>query len=123
MSIQKTKDVTINDREFRIGLVSARTGDWILTRMLSRTSSDFETYSKIQDLLLGTCSIYKTVQDGTRVPMKLYEDGRWLIRDEDLEYDTDTIHALCDAVLGFNFDPFFEKLKARAAAQIQATPQ
>ena len=106
------KDVTINGQEFRIDLLPADIGSWAVHQMSAgRASSDFDVYQKLQGLILGRCSIYKGGEEA-RVPMKIYDSGRWLV--PDLQYDLDTINSLYMEALAFNFDPFFEKAKAKS---------
>jgi hypothetical protein len=110
---QTFKDVTINGREFRIDLLPADIGSWAVHQMSSgRAASDFEVYQKLQGFILGRCSIYKGGEE-TRVPMKIYDSGRWLV--PDLQYDLDTVNSLYMEALAFNFDPFFERAKAKSA--------
>ncbi len=126
MAIQKSKDVQINGITFRVGLLSALVGDWLITQLLTKRFTDAEVYRKSQDHLLGVCSVYVEKEEA-RVPMRIYDNGRWLVAAQypDLEYDVDTVHQLCQEALDFNIGPFFEKLKARASAleQTSATLQ
>ncbi len=113
MPLEKYKDFSLNGKDFRLGLVSALKGDWIISQLLSRKISDEAVYERVQNHILGACSIY-VERDGKRIPLKLFENGRWLVSADfsDLEYDFETVHALISEGLEFNFRPFFEKLKS-----------
>ena len=113
MQPEKTKDVTINGRMFRIGLMSPLKGDWIITQMGMKTYGDPENYSRVQDAVLGVCSILKDA-NGERIPMAVYAkspDGVPRILDPDLATDLDSIQQLIEVGLDFNFRPFFERKK------------
>ena len=121
MAIEKFRDVTINGRDYRVGLVTALVGDWISRNLRRGMTMGEDTYAKIQGYLLSTCSIYQEAQaTGARVPMKLYDNGRWLNPSLDLEYDLDTVNRLCEECLSFNFDDFFKKKIAEESARAQA---
>ncbi|HJX53164.1 MAG TPA: hypothetical protein VJ801_10400 [Polyangia bacterium] len=119
MSLDKTKDVTINGINFRIGRVPVRLADWIITQMLTKTFSEEKTYAVIQGHLLGACSVNIDQGDGTTIPLKIFDGGRWLVLKQfpDLEYDADMLHQLIDEALDFNVGPFFERLRRRSSAE------
>ena len=126
---EKTKDVTINGVNFRIGLVSALIGDWIINQMMAKTATDEKVYSRIQAHLLGVCSLLVGTPDGEPMPMKVFAEGRWLVLKQcpEMEYDSDLLHDLMNEVEAFNFGPFLQKLgsrlEAERLAQIQAITQ
>lgn len=124
MARDKFKDLTISGINFRIGLLSALDGDWLITQMLTRRFADAEVYRKAQTYLLGACSVY-VEKDGSQIPMKIFDGGRWLVLAQfpDLEYDADTVHQLIDAALEFNVGPFFERWKAQLSDPTPATSQ
>lgn len=130
MAIEKFKDVTINGVDYRVGLVTALVGDWIARQLpLGMKNLTPETWTKIQYHLLETCSWYKVAPDGTRGPMKIFSNGKWLVPSLDLEYDKATVNALCERALEFNFDDFFKakfaevEAAAKAEAQTSGTTQ
>jgi hypothetical protein len=117
--MQKFKDVTINGREYRVGLVTALVGNWIIESGFQH-AKDPAIYERVQSHLFSACSVYRE-KDGAKVPMKLFAEGRWLVPDLDIEYDLDTVQQLFKAAFDFNFDPFFAKLAAaREAARLAA---
>jgi hypothetical protein len=122
--MEKFKDVTINGVDFRVGLVSALVGDWIITQLTTKRFTDEAVYRSVQTHLLGACSVY-IEKDGGRIPLKIFDNGRWLVSAQfpDLESDADTVHQLVDAALDLNVSPFFDKLKARTPDLIPATVQ
>jgi hypothetical protein len=122
--MEKFKDVTINGVDFRVGLVSALVGDWIITQLTTKTFTDEAIYRSVQAHLLGACSVY-IEKDGGRIPLKIFNNGRWLVAAQfpDLESDADTVHQLFEAALDLNVSPFFDKLKARNPDLTQATVQ
>jgi hypothetical protein len=112
MSFTKIKDVTINGRTYAVGLVNALNGDWIVTKLGLQKYDDPDAFRKIQELLLSEVSIYRDPPNGgPPIPQKIFAAGRFLVPDLDLEYDTDTVHQICQAALEFNVGPFFERLK------------
>lgn len=115
MPIQRTKEVTINDKRFILGLVTARIGHWITVQMAEHKYSDLATYNQIQSFLFEPCQIY---QGEPPMPMRLFDGGRFLI--PDMEYDLDTLDLLYEECLKFNFTPFFEKREAALKAKKQA---
>ena len=116
----KFKDIIVGTTEYRIGLVPADVGNWIVLQMTGGKASDFDTFKKIQTFLLERCSVYRG-GDGARVPVKVYEAGRWLVPDLDLEYDLNALNSIITEALTFNFDPFFERLKKEEAAAETST--
>jgi hypothetical protein len=98
------------EREFRIGLVTASVGNWIVLQLTGGKAAEIEVLTKIQHYLFNLISWYKD-QEGARVPLRIYDDGRWLVPELDLEYDLDTVNTLYGEALAFNFDPFFERQK------------
>ena len=126
---EKTKDVTINGINFRIGLVSALVGDWIINQTMAKNTTDEKVYSRIQSHLLGACSLLCGTPDGDQMPMKVFAEGRWLVLKQcpELEYDSDLLHDLLNEVEAFNFGPFLQKfasrLEAERLAKIQAITQ
>ncbi len=121
MPIEKFKDITVNGRDFRVGLVSALIGDWIVSQVGLKKYGDPEVYQKVQYHLLETCSAY-IEKGGARVPMKIFSNGRWLVPDLDLEYDLQAVHDICAAALEFNVGPFFKKLMAEGKTADPALP-
>ena len=119
---KKYQDVTIGDRKFRIGLVKAIKGEWIVTQMNAGRSGQMEVFAAIQSELLNVCSILVDA-GGTLVPKSIWADGRWLDESLGLEYDLETVHDLFDAALKFNFDPFFESLKKKGEEALQMESQ
>jgi len=109
MPLEKFKDVEIGGLKFRIGLVTALVGDWIENQMLTKRFLDEAVYQSIQNRLLGLCSIFA---GDDAPPLRIFDNGRWLVAASypDLPYDTETVHALIDAALEFNFGPFLKKL-------------
>jgi hypothetical protein len=115
MPLEKFKDVTINGRDFRIGLVTALTGNWIMQVALAEYSNP-EVYARVQNHLFGVCSVYSET-GGVRLPMKIYESGRWLVPDLNLEFDTDTVEQLFNVAFDFNLGPTLQRrLRERLAA-------
>jgi hypothetical protein len=112
---ERFKDFTLNERTYRLGLVPADIGNWIITQITTGQSAKFENFSKIQAFLFERISVYKGEGDA-RLPLKIYDGGRWLVPDLDLEYDTDTISSLFEAAMEFNFDPFFQRLQKTLSA-------
>ncbi len=116
------KDVTINGREFRISAVPALDGTWIIAQMGLRAYGDPEVYRRIQDCLFGAISVLRDV-GGERVPMKIYEGGRWLVPDLELEYDLVAVQELYTEALEFNVGPFFTRMGFASASTTPATNQ
>lgn len=118
MAIDKFKDVLINGREFRIGLVTADIGNWIIHQITAGNSGDIGVYEKIKRYLLCACSYYQPMPDGSKSPMRiLNEEGRWLVPDLDLDYDLDSFYHIYEEALDFNFTPFLKKLVERAESK------
>ena len=113
---EKFKDVTVGGRDYRIGLVTASVGNWIVLQLTGGKAAEIEVFTKIQHYLFDLISVYKGDQAGTRLPIRIYDDGQWLVPDLDLEYDLDTVNTLYGEALAFNFDPFFERQKKLADA-------
>jgi len=113
MAIERFKDITINGRDFQVGLVTAHVGNWIVLQLAGGKASDFDTFTKIQNFLMSVCSAY-VEKNGERFALKLFSDGKWCV--PDIEYDLDTVNALYKEALAFNFDPFFEKLMKEPTA-------
>ena len=107
MAIERFKDITINGRDFQVGLVTAHVGNWIVLQLAAGKASDFDTFTRIQNFLMSVCSSY-VERNGERFALKLFADGKWMV--PDLEYDLDTVNGIYKEALAFNFDPFFEKL-------------
>jgi len=120
MPRDKYKDIEINGYKFRIGLVSALVGDWIVTQMMSHNFTDEAVYERAQNHLLGACSIY--LKDDAP-PLKIFDGGRWLVSANfpDLEYDTEVVHMLLNEALEFTTGPFFRRLKKELDA-LKPTP-
>lgn len=112
--MDKFKDVTIEGREYRIELIPALTGNWIVNSLLASRTNE-AIFASIQAHCFDVCSWLKTTPDGMKVPMKLFDKpNRWRL--PDMEDDFASVTALYDAVLDFNFSPFFEKLAAKLQA-------
>ena len=127
MAIERYKDVTVEGREFRIGLVNAKVGAWCGLQLAAGKVTDEDVYEKIRTYLFNEISVYVD-KGGERVPMRIYDNGRWL--NPEFEYDLLMVDGLFWACLGFNFDPFLAKLRKEAAdkkaaseAAIQDTTQ
>lgn len=113
MPIERYKNVTIGEREFRVGLLSAAKGSWVITQMVSGRATEFDVHQKIQDFLFSECFIVKHA-DADPIAIRIYGAGRWLVPDLELEYDLDTVTELEAAAFEFNFGPFLRKLQAQA---------
>jgi hypothetical protein len=113
MAVDRYKDVIVGGTKFRVGLVTALIGDWIVNQMLAHKHSDMDIYRKIQDYLFQECSVYQDV-NGVPIPKLIYQGGRWLVPELDLEYDLLKMRDLMSEALDFNVGPFFERLKAAA---------
>lgn len=110
MPKDRFKDFTLKDQTYRLGLVPADIGNWVITQITTGKSADFETFQKIQAFLFERISVYKGEGD-THLPLKIFDGGRWLVPDLDLEFDTDAVSSLFEAAMEFNFDPFFQRLQ------------
>lgn len=112
MSRETSRDVTINGLRFRIGLVSALAGDWIINQFLLRKYADEVTYKRVQTHLLGVVSLY-TGDDPNLPPLKIYDGERCLVAAKfpEVATDPDLIHQLMDAALDLNFASFFARMK------------
>ena len=118
MALERFKDVSINGRDFRLGLVPAHIGSWVLVQVMTGKSTDLEVYQKIQGFLFAECSLLIS-KDEAVIPMKVFADGRFI--NPDLQYDTDTAMGLYKEAFAFNFDPFFEKLNSKTPETDQTT--
>lgn len=117
MPIERYKDVTIEGRAFRIGLVTASVGTWCCLQMASGKAGGEEVYEKIKSYLLSEVSVYRE-KDGQRIPMKVWDGTRWM--DPAFEYDLELVYQVYNAALGHNFDIFFKKRAAEAEAERRA---
>jgi hypothetical protein len=116
--IERYKDITIGDRTYQVGLVTALTGDWIArTLRLGLKNISEANYQKIQTYLLEQCSVYEEAPNGVRLPMKIFQGGRWMNPKLSLEFDLITVNKLCEAALAWNFDDFFLKKLAEEAEE------
>lgn len=127
MQIERYKDVTVEGRDFRIGLMTAKIGAWCGLQIASGNVADEAVYEKIRNYLFNEISAY-VEKGGVRVPMRIYSNGQWLM--PEFEYDLLTADGLFWEAMGFNFDPFLAKLKKQAAerkaakeAEMQDTSQ
>lgn len=100
-----------NHREFRIGRVTAEVGSWIMTEMSAGTIHEPEVYRKITYHLFNLVSVYQNMADGSKSPMRVYQDGKFLVPELDLEYDLETFQMLYKKAMDYNFAPFLAKLK------------
>jgi len=126
---EKSKDVTIGERRFRIDLVPADVGNWIVLQIGSGKIIQEDVFAKIQSHLLSRCSIYH--DDET--PVRIYQDGKWTDPKLGLQYDLITVNDLMTEAMAFNFDPFFAEMQRRnpaafkggeaASATLQLTSQ
>lgn len=121
MITERTKDVTIGDYQFQVGLLTALEGDRVSRRlgMGYRNITD-ETWDKIQTIMLSVCRIYEKTPNGDRHVLKLYEDGRWLNPKLGLDCDLETVHNLIEEAIKFNFNDFFLKKIAKDEAELAA---
>jgi len=93
--------------------------------LLGGRATDETIFTKIQNYLFNIMSVYKDV-DGKRIPMRIYDEGSWLVKELDLEYDLDTVNMLYTEALAFNFNDFFvrsrkeEKDLEAAMAQVSS---
>ena len=112
MARETSRDVTIGGFRFRIGLVSALAGDWIINQFLLRKYADEETYKRVQQHLLCVVSLY-TGEDASVPPLKIYDGDRCLVAAKfpEVATDPDLIHQLMDAALDLNFSSFFARMK------------
>jgi len=119
MARDKFKDVTIGEETFRIGVVPADKGNWAVLMMMGGKSEDPIIFQKIQDLLLSNIQVFRG-KDGASLPVKMYDPARrddagnpepWLVRDLDIASDVDLFNKLILDATGFNFDPFFARVK------------
>ena len=123
MAREKFKDVTIGSEVFRIGVVPADRGNWAVMMLAGGKSEDPDIFQKIQDLMLANIQVYRG-REGASIPVKMYdpmrrEDGGgtpdpWLVKDLDIASDVDLFNQLILEATGFNFDPFFERVKREA---------
>jgi hypothetical protein len=107
------------ERRYRLGLVTAAIGIWIVRQVLEDAVKDPEIDMKVKNYLFSEMSIY----NDQGIPMRLFGEGKWLVPKLDLEYDTEAYHTLYKQAYKFNFDPFMRKiakLAAEKAAQEKA---
>ena len=114
MQIERYKDVTVEGRDFRLGLMTAKVGAWCALQIASGNVTDEAVYEKIRTYLFNEISVYLD-KAGERIPMRIYNNGKWLM--PEFEYDLLTSDGLFWAAMGFNFDPFLAKAKKDAAAR------
>ena len=122
MARDKFKDVKIGDEQFRIGVVPADKGNWAVMMLAGGKSEDPVIFQKIQDLLLSNVQVYRG-KDGANIPVRMYDPLRlddggnpdpWLVKDLDVASDVDLFNRLIIEATGFNFDPFFERVRREA---------
>ena len=126
---EKTKDVEINGKKYRIGRLDARTGSYVATKMAmlsiplvggkkeDQKGIDEEKISKImtalsqrqfyelQGILLRVVQKLNVV-DGNALPEPLLNSSGAFI-DHDLDYDIGTVMALTAQTIMFNVGDFF----------------
>lgn len=125
---QKTKDIPLGDRKYRIGRMSARNGSWVaaqlMTKMLpgiaakmmeamlatplpaGRSELSEAEFHNIQDHCLAVCSRLEMNGDQAFYMPLVSEQGTWAIKE--LEDDAFTVLSLTVHALIFNILPFFE---------------
>ena len=117
-------DIEISGTRYQIGRMTARTGSWIVTQIVTKmlpfgiegqlgagglpasraemTEADFQN---IQDHCLAVCRRYETT-GATETPMPItVRPGVFAIKD--LEYGLPTVLALTVQALVYNLSPFF----------------
>jgi hypothetical protein len=134
MARDKFKDVKIGDEQFHIGVVPADKGNWAVMMLAGGKSEDPIIFQKIQDLLLSNIQVFRG-KEGVSVPMRMYDPARrddagnpdpWLVKDLEVAADVDLFNQLILEATGFNFDPFFERVKKEAKeerAKVSTTSQ
>jgi hypothetical protein len=110
----KTKDVEYKGRKFRLGLPSARDGNWIINMMLANQHLAPANYDRIEKLLLNKVEYLRNT-DGLDMPLKMYFNGDFLI--PDLEIDSDELNFLFLEALKFLADPTLQRLVAQQKAE------
>ena len=118
-TVLKPNEHVDGEREFRIERVTASDGNWIVLQLTGGKASDRDIFDKIQTYLFNRISVFKE-KAGARLPLRIHDEGRWLVPDLALEYDLDTVNTLYGEALGFNFDDFFERQRLLMAAEKEA---
>ena len=122
--MEMSTDIEIRGTRYQIGRLTARTGSWIVTQIVTKmlpfgiegqlgtgglpasraemTEADFQN---IQDHCLAVCRRYE-MTGSTETPMPItVRPGVFAVRE--LEYDLPTVLALTVQALVFNLSPFF----------------
>src|SRR5215469_11608214 len=94
-------------RKFRVGLIRADIGSWILMLMRTNQMTE-ENYLKAQGYGFDQCFLIK--EQAGNMPIKIYEQGGrgWLV--PEITYDSTTAYLLWEEVVKFNYGPFLQKL-------------
>lgn len=134
MSLEKHRDENITggsgvERTYRIELVTAAIGNWIINQITSGKSGDLEVYDKICNYLFEKCYVYDPIHrpgpDGkTQMEMRIYAAGQWLKPELDLEYDTDAVNQLFEKAVDFNCGPTLRKILSnvqKAKQEVEAS--
>ena len=79
--MDKFKDVTIEGREYRIGLFSAAVGSMIMLQVPHMLTNE-EMFFSVRANCLNVCHVIRNVND-VLVPMKMFDkgSGKWLLPD------------------------------------------
>lgn len=120
---EKTKKVEIQGHHFTIGLVPAHVGSWIITQIYAKTYSDFEVYQKIAGFLLDKVSLVRRLQDQSETALKIYSDGVYLVKEPDIEHDTDLYDELVKEALDFNVGPSLRRSIEKAEKEKERRAQ
>jgi hypothetical protein len=116
---EKTKDIEIDGQRYRVGLVSAMVGNWIVAQIQAGTYRTEDVFPSIQGHILEKCFRYKEVAGAAPVAQPIYGGGKVLM--PDLADDLWALNRVYDAAVDFNFSPFFAKLDALNASSKAAT--
>ena|ERR1035438_1354780 len=120
MSIERYKEQTIEGRDFRIGLVTASVGNWVIAQIYGGRAGNSEVFDKVKNYLFNEISVY-IEKSGVRAPMRIYDNGKWLM--PEFEYDLELNYQLYGAAMAWNFDPFFERRKKEEAERKRLAEQ
>lgn len=112
--IRKFKDIKIDGKEFRIGLLSAPVGCWLLTHFQAKTYLQEDIFFKLHAYCMEACMLYVVNQETqSRIPTPIYERDRgWTI--PSLATNLFVSERLFKEVVDFNLEPFFVKLAEQA---------